>query len=55
MIISLLLPFHRLGNLAMIRADVVASSHEDNSGYDGCDVDALRHTSAIPGERCNSD
>ena len=37
----LLLPRSHLGNPAMIRADVVASSHEDDSGHDGRDVDAL--------------
>src|SRR5438045_9627668 len=41
MVILLLLPCHRLCNPAMIWADVVASSHEDNSRHDGRDVGTL--------------
>jgi hypothetical protein len=44
MVILLLPPRHRLSNPAMIRADVIASSHKKDSGHDGRDVDALRHT-----------
>jgi len=43
-VILLLLPRNRLCNLPMIWADVVASSHENDSGHDGRDVDALHHT-----------
>jgi hypothetical protein len=45
MFILLLLPRHRLGNPAMIRAEMVASSHEgDGGGHDGRDVNALHDT-----------
>jgi hypothetical protein len=42
--IAALLPRYRLGNPVMIRAETVASSHEDDSRHDGRDVNPLHDT-----------